>query len=85
MKSALFQFLTRIQDEVHRYAIQFHRDKRSKAQVASELDQIKGVGAATKTALLRQFKSVKRIREASEEAIAEVVGKAKAKIIKEAL
>jgi len=85
MKSALFQFLTRIQDEVHRYAIQFHRDKRSKAQVASELDQIKGVGTATKTALLKQFKSVKRIREASEEAIAEVVGKAKAKIIKEAL
>ena len=85
MKSALFQFLTRIQDEVHRYAIQFHRDKRSKAQVASELDQIKGVGTATKTALLKHFKSVKRIREASEEAIAEVVGKAKAKIIKEAL
>lgn len=85
MKSALFQFLTHIQDEVHRYAIQFHRDKRSKAQVASELDQIKGVGTATKTALLKHFKSVKRIREASEEAIAEVVGKAKAKIIKEAL
>jgi len=85
MKSALFQFLTRIQDEVHRYAIQFHRDKRSKAQVASELDQIKGIGTATKTALLKQFKSVKRIREASEEAIAEVVGKAKARIIKEAL
>ena len=85
MKSALFQFLTRIQDEVHRYAIQFHRDKRSKAQVASELDQIKGVGTATKSTLLKQFKSVKRIREASEEAIAEVVGKAKAKIIKEAL
>jgi len=85
MKSALFQFLTRIQDEVHRYAIQFHRDKRSKAQVASELDQIKGVGTATKTALLKHFKSVKRIRGASEEAIAEVVGKAKAKIIKEAL
>jgi excinuclease ABC subunit C len=85
VKSELFKVLTQIQDEVHRYAITFHRDKRSKEQVASELDQIKGVGAATKTALLRQFKSVKRIREASEEAIAEVVGKAKAKIIKEAL
>ena len=53
--------------------------------MASELDSIKGIGTATKTALLKQFKSVKRIREASEEAVAEVVGKAKAKIIKEAL
>lgn len=85
VKSALFQFLTRIQDEVHRYAIQFHREKRSKRQTASELDSIKGIGEVTKTALLKHFKSVKRIREASEEDIAEVVGRAKAKTIKESL
>ena len=82
--NALF-ISTRIQDEVHRYAIQFHRDKRSKAQVTSELDSIKGIGITTKTALLKKFKSVKRIREASEEEIAAIVGKAKAKIIKEVL
>lgn len=85
VKSALFLFLTRIQDEVHRYAIQFHRDKRSKHQTASELDSVKGIGKVTKTELLRHFKSVKRIKEASEEDIAKVVGKAKARIIKESL
>ena len=81
IKSALFQFLTRIQDEVHRYAIQFHRDRRSKHQVASALDNIRGIGEMTKTALLRHFKSVKRIREASEEELAQVVGAAKARLL----
>lgn len=77
----LFNLLTRIQDEVHRYAITFHRDKRSKRQTASELDEIKGIGEKTKSALLKEFKSVKRIREASAEELAAVVGEAKAKII----
>lgn len=81
----LFNLLTRIQDEVHRYAITFHRDKRSKRQIASALDEIKGIGEKTKTALLRDFKSVKRIREASLEEIAKVVGEAKARLIKEHL
>ena len=85
LNSPLFQFLTRIQDEVHRYAITFHRDKRSKHQLTSELDAIKGIGEATKTLLLKKFRSVKRIREASEEQIAEVVGNAKAKLLKAAL
>lgn len=78
----LFHLLTRIQDEVHRYAITFHRDKRSKRQIASALDDIKGIGEKTKTALLKEFKSVKRIREASQEALSAVVGEAKAKTIK---
>ena len=85
LNSPLFQFLTRIQDEVHRYAITFHRDKRSKHQLTSELDAIKGIGEATKTLLLKKFRSVKRIREATEEQIAEVVGNAKAKLLKAAL
>ena len=80
--SPLFHLLTRIQDEVHRYAITFHRDKRSKRQTASELDEIKGIGEKTKNALLRTFKSVKRIREASPEALEEAVGKAKAQILR---
>ena len=57
--SPLFRILTQIQDEVHRFAISFHRDKRSKRQVASALDTIKGIGEKTKTALLKEFKSVK--------------------------
>ena len=80
--SPLFHLLTRIQDEVHRYAITFHRDKRSKRQTASELDEIKGIGEKTKNALLRTFKSVKRIREASPEALEGAVGKAKAQILR---
>ena len=80
--SALFRLLTHIQDEVHRYAITFHRDKRSKSQLKSELDIIPGVGPKSKQALLKAFKSVKRIREASIEELAAVVGKAKAEIIK---
>ncbi len=85
MDSPLFKFLTRIQDEVHRFAITFHRDKRSKSQVQSELDNIKGIGPATKTLLLKNFKSVKRIKEASLEEIEKIVGESKAKIIKEYL
>ena len=79
----LFRLLTQIQDEVHRFAITFHRDKRSKRQIASELDEIKGVGEKTKSALLKEFKSVKRIKEASLEALTAVAGEAKAKVIKE--
>ena len=79
----LFRLLTQIQDEVHRFAITFHRDKRSKRQIASELDEIKGIGEKTKSALLKEFKSVKRIKEASLEALATVTGEAKAKVIKE--
>ena len=85
MNSPLFKFLTRIQDEVHRYAITFHRDKRSKRQIASELDSIKGIGPATKTLLLKEFKSVKRIKEAPAEAIAKVIGPAKTKVLLDAL
>ena len=83
--SALFRLLTQIQDEVHRYAITFHRDKRSKSQLSSKLDIIPGIGPKTKQALLKTFKSVKRIKEASEEELAKVVGEAKAKIIKSGL
>ena len=83
--SALFRLLTQIQDEVHRFAITFHRDKRSKSQLHSELDSIQGIGPKTKEALLKAFKSVKRIREASEEELAKVIGGTKAKAIKEKL
>lgn len=79
--SSLFQLLTKIQDEVHRYAITFHRDKRSKRQVASELDSIKGIGEKTKTTLLKEFKSVKRIKEANFEQLSDIIGEAKARII----
>lgn len=85
MDSPLFKFLTRIQNEVHRYAITFHRDKRSKSQVKSELDEIKGIGPKTKQLLLKELKSVKRIKEANEEELANIIGKAKAKIIIEAM
>jgi excinuclease ABC subunit C len=83
--SALFRLLTQIQDEVHRYAITFHRDKRSKHQVASALDNIPGIGPKTKTLLLRKWHSVKRIREAEESELASVIGEARAKILKEKL
>lgn len=79
----LFNLLTRIQDEVHRYAITFHRDKRSKRQTASELDEIKGIGEKTKNTLLKEFKSVKRLREATPQEWAAVVGEAKARILQE--
>lgn len=84
-QSAIFRLMTQIQDEVHRFAITFHRDKRSKRQIASELDGIKGIGDKTKTLLLKQFHSVKRIREASIEELTSIVGEAKAKIVKESL
>ena len=80
--SALFRLLTQIQDEVHRYAITFHRDKRSKSQLRSELDSIPGIGPKTKQTLLKAFKSVKRIREASEEELSKVIGDAKTKAVK---
>jgi excinuclease ABC subunit C len=83
--SPLFHLLERIQDEVHRFAITFHRDKRSKRQIASVLDNIKGIGDKSKEALLQQFKSVKRIKEAPVEELAKIVGEAKAKLVKEAL
>ena len=83
--SLLFRLLTQIQDEVHRFAITFHRDKRSKHQVASILDNISGIGPKTKTLLLNKWHSVKRIREAEENELAAVIGIAKAKILKEML
>lgn len=78
---SLFRFLAGIQDEVHRFAISFHRNKRSKSQIHSALDDINGIGEKTKDALIKKFKSVKRIKEQTEEELAEVIGKAKAKII----
>ncbi len=77
----LFKFLASIQDEVHRFAITFHRDKRSKSQTQSELDKIVGVGEKTKNLLLKHFKSVKRISLASEIEISEIVGKSRASVI----
>ena len=83
--SELFHVLTRIQDEVHRYAIQFHRDKRSKHALHSALDDIPGIGPATREKLLNEFKSLKRIREASLEALSAVIGASKATKVKESL
>ena len=83
--SELFHVLTRIQDEVHRYAIQFHRDKRSKHALHSALDDIPGIGPATREKLLNEFKNVKRIREASLEALSAVIGASKATKVKESL
>ena len=80
-ESELFKVLTQIQDEVHRYAITFHRDKRSKHALHSELDDIKGIGPKTKEALLSKFKSVKKIKEASLEQLTEVLGPHKAEIL----
>lgn len=80
--SALFHLLTHIQDEVHRFAITFHRDKRSKHQITSELDSIPGIGPKTKEILLKAFKSIKRIKEATLEDISAVIGEKKAEIIK---
>lgn len=80
-ESELFKVLTQIQDEVHRYAISFHRDKRSKHALHSELDDIKGIGPKAKEALLRKFKSVKKVKEASIETLTEVLGPHKAEIL----
>ena len=80
--SELFHVLTHIQDEVHRYAITFHRDKRSKHALHSELDDIRGIGPKTKEALLHHFRTVKRISEASDDELTAVVGSSKAAILK---
>lgn len=80
--SELFHVLTHIQDEVHRYAITFHRDKRSKHALHSELDDIKGIGPKTKEALINHFRTVKRISEASDDELTAVVGSSKAAILK---
>ena len=81
IQSQMFRFFTQIQDEVHRFAITFHKDKRSKSQTRSELDNIKGIGEKTKVLLLRHYKSVKRIREASFEELKELIGEAKTNIL----
>lgn len=77
----LFKFMTLIQDEVHRFAITFHREKRSKHQIASELDTIKGIGNKTKNLLINHFKSIKRIQNASLDELIEIIGNNRASII----
>ena len=79
--SELFHILTQIQDEVHRFAISFHRDKRSKRALHSELDDIKGIGAKTKEALLEKYKTIKNIKAADKEELILIVGKSKADIL----
>jgi excinuclease ABC subunit C len=81
--SELFHVLTQIQDEVHRFAITFHRDKRSKRALHSELDDIQGIGPKTRDSLLKALKTVKRIKESEQAKIAEIIGPAKAKIVYE--
>ena len=78
-----FKFLASVQDEVHRFAISFHRNKRSKHQTASELDNIKGIGEKTKIELLKHFKSLKQIKIASKTELEKIVGKSRASIIYE--
>ena len=79
--SELFRVLTQLQDEVHRFAITFHRDKRSKHALHSELDDIKGIGPKTRDELLNVLKSVKKIREADLSVLSEIIGASKAKIV----
>ena len=81
VESELFHVLTQIQDEVHRFAIEFHRNKRSKRALHSELDNIKGIGPKTRDELLNSLKSVKKIREADLQTLSEVIGPAKAQIV----
>ena len=81
VKSELFRVLTQIQDEVHRYAISFHRSKRSKHQLHSELDDIKGIGPKTKDMLLKKLKSVNNIKEADIQSLTNIIGTSKASII----
>lgn len=83
--SELFHLMTRMQDEVHRYAITFHRDKRSKHALHSQLDDIKGIGPKTKEQLLKHFKSIKRIKESDFESLSAVIGESKAKVLMEGL
>ena len=79
--SELFHILTHIQDEVHRYAITFHRDKRSKHALHSELDDISGIGPKTRDLLLNTFKTVKRMREANLETLQQAIGKSKGALL----
>ena len=79
--SELFHVLTRLQDEVHRFAITFHRDKRSKHALHSELDDIKGIGPKTRDALIQALKSVKRIKVSDLEELTKIIGASKAKIV----
>ena len=81
IKGELFKILTQIQDEVHRFAISFHRDKRSKSQLHSELDNIKGIGPKTKNLLLKKMKSVKRIKDADSQELIDIVGTSKGNIV----
>ena len=79
--SELFHVLTQIQDEVHRFAITFHRDKRSKRALHSELDDIKGIGTKTKEALIAKYKTMKNIKAADKEELTTIIGKSKAEIL----
>ena len=79
--SELFRVLTQLQDEVHRFAIKFHRNKRSKHALHSELDDIKGIGPKTRDGLLKSLKTVRAIREASLEKLIQLIGSSKAQII----
>ena len=79
--SELFKVLTQIQDEVHRFAISFHRDKRSKHQLHSELDDIKGIGSKSKEQLLQRFKTVKKLKEADIQELTEVIGSTRAMLL----
>ena len=81
--SELFRVLTRIQDEVHRYAITFHREKRSKHALHSELDDIRGIGPKTKEVLIKELKSIKRIKTADLQTLTKIIGSSKAKILYE--
>jgi Nuclease subunit of the excinuclease complex len=81
--SELFHVLTRIQDEVHRYAITFHRDKRSKHALHSELDNIKGIGPKTKDLLIKQLKTVKQIKNADLDTLISIIGEQKGTILYE--
>ena len=83
-KSSSLKLIQRLRDEAHRFAITFHRDKRSKS-INTELENIPGIGKSTADKLLKKFKSLKKIKEAEIKAIEEVVGKAKAKLITEAI
>ncbi len=83
--SETLRVVQHLRDEAHRFGITFHRDLRSKSQIKSKLDEIKGIGPATAGALIRHFKSVKRISEASVQEIAKIVGPAKAKLVKAGL
>jgi excinuclease ABC subunit C len=79
--SQSLKFIRRIRDEVHRFGITFHRQKRSKGTFVNELEQIKGIGKGTATKLLKHFKSVKKIKETGQEEIAALIGEAKAKLV----